>query len=270
MSRVARVIALIIGVAPLGGDPPVARAAPDPTAAAERKGEQAREAYRAGHYDRAIALYFEANDIAASAGFLFNVAFIYDRKLNDPDLALQYYRKVERFPGADPAVAAKARGRIEELVASGVAPPPPGGAAEPGGGASDPDTAADPTADRGSGGGASNGAQVSGGDDLVPWLLIGGGGALLATGIVFGVGAVGTERDYHAATAPARRADLRSQGQDEALLADLFMVGGVVAAGTGIVLMLLGDDAPSDRASVHVAPAPIGQGGVGLTLTGRL
>ncbi|TNF34374.1 MAG: hypothetical protein EP329_07315, partial [Deltaproteobacteria bacterium] len=77
MTALARMLAcaVTVGVGALLCDVPASAAQPsDATAQAEALGGQARDAYRAGKYSRAIELYLEAYETAASAGFLFNIA----------------------------------------------------------------------------------------------------------------------------------------------------------------------------------------------------
>jgi len=254
---VARTLAFAaaMGLAGLPGASSVAVAAApkkDPTVVAEELGARARDAYRSRRFDRAIELYLEAYEAAPDAGFLFNIAFIYDKKLEELDLARDYYRRVTAFPDANPDLVAKAEGRLAELALPPVEPPPGPEDPPPGGGEKPP---VEPPVE---------------GPNLVPWVLIGGGGLLLGTGVAFGAVASGTESDFHAATDNDRRRELQSTGNTQAVLADVFMLAGVAALGTGVVLWLLDDDeAPGSSGQVHVAPVFF-EGGAALTVGGSL
>ena len=245
--------------------------APDPTARAEQLGAEAREAYRVGQYNHAIELYLDAYAAAASAGFFFNIAYIYDTKIGDKTLARDYYRRAADFEGADPDLVTKARARAAELDAALARPPdvpppdvPPIDHTPP------PDT-------HGVGGDTGPAGDLHGhdgdgdgdGPNLVPWIVMGSGAILLGTGIAFGAMAAGTESDFHAATDNDRRRSLQSTGKGQALTADILMVAGVGAVGTGVLLWLLDRDDDAGQGSVHVAPGLI-EGGVTLTVGGAL
>lgn len=269
-ARFARLLscALAIGVgAALCTAQSAAAASPtskDPTVRAEELGGEARDAYRAGRYSRAIELYLEAYETAATAGFLFNIAYIYDNKTGDKALARDYYERAGRFAGADPELVAKARARAAEIAAELARPPdkqpdvPPDKKPD-----APPDKGPDVPPDK---------IPDPGGEsspDIVPWVVMGTGAVLLGTGIALGVAAAGTESDFHAATDNDTRRSLQSTGKGQALGADLLMVVGIGAVGTGLVLWLLGDDGPDDHGSVHVTPAMI-EGGAGIVFGGAL
>jgi tetratricopeptide (TPR) repeat protein len=270
-ARFARLLACALTIAVGAGlwsAPSAAAAAPDPTAQAEELGGEARDAYRAGRYSRAIELYLEAYETAATAGFLFNIAYIYDNKTGDKALARDYYERAARFEGADPDLVAKARARAAEITAALArrpdAPPdkvpdaPPGKAPD-----TPPDKIPDTPPDK------IPDVVGGGSPDVLPWIVIGTGAAILGTGIALGVVASGTERDFHAATDNDTRRSLQTTGQGQALGADVLMVVGIGAVGTGLVLWLLGEDEPADRGSVHVTPALL-EGGAGVVLGGAL
>lgn len=264
--------ALLFTVA-IGGLAPLVQAAPpaDPTARAEELGQDARTAYSAGRFEDAIALYVKAYEIAPTAGFLFNIAFVYDKKLGDAELAAQFYQRVIDTADADPELKEKARAAIAALPkAESRAPssgaPDGGGAAHGGAGDGDGDAG---DARPGDGLPARPPAD-DGGPGALPWALMGGGGVLLVSGVVIGVLASGTERDFHAATSAKSKASLKSDGESQALAADILMLTGVAVAGTGLLVYLLtgGDDGDTEG-RVDVAPAIL-PGGVGVFVRGSL
>jgi len=247
----------------------------DATARAERLGEQARDAFRAGDAERAIDLYLQAYETAPSAGFLFNIAFIYDRRLDEPELAAGYYRRVIDAPDADPDLIARARDELEAVAARRPAEPPPA-----------PDTAPPrvaPTPGEGGPLGVEGRARPRcPARGVGPWVLMIGGGAALTGGVVLGAVAAGTESDFHAASAPDARRDLQATGRGQAVAADVMMFTGLAAAAGGLIWWLVEapsgpcDDVveaprppPAEGLGLRVAPAVVGDG-AGLVIGGRL
>jgi tetratricopeptide (TPR) repeat protein len=93
----------------LAGAPRAAFAAEPETSAAdgavavsEQKAGQAFEAYQAKRFSEAVALYVEAYDASPNADILYNIARIYDTKLGDRPLAINFYRHYITDPGAVP------------------------------------------------------------------------------------------------------------------------------------------------------------------------
>ena len=248
----------------------------DATARAEELGQEARAAYSEGRFEDAIALYVQAYDIAPTAGFLFNVAFIYDKKLGDAVLARQFYQRVADTVDADPELKEKARAAIAALPKPGEEPPPDDktpGDGKPGDGKPGDGTPGD--GKPGDGKKPGDGVPTpppddDGGPSALPFALMGGGGVLLVSGIIIGAVASGTESDFHAATCAKAKASLKSDGESQALAADVLMITGVAAAGTGLLIYLLsGGDDDASEGRVDVAPAAI-PGGVGVFVRGSL
>jgi hypothetical protein len=67
---------------------------------AESKADEAFRAYQSKHFAEAVALYMEAYNAAPNADILYNVARIYDAKLLDRPLAINFYRRYITDPGA--------------------------------------------------------------------------------------------------------------------------------------------------------------------------
>jgi hypothetical protein len=67
---------------------------------AESKADQAFRAYQSKRFAEAVALYMEAYNAAPNADILYNVARIYDAKLLDRPLAMNFYRRYITDPGA--------------------------------------------------------------------------------------------------------------------------------------------------------------------------
>lgn len=82
---------------------------------AEALARRAFEAYSKGDYTSALTLYQQALQISPAAAIYFNIASIYDKKLPDPELAIEFYRKCLTAPDASPDIALKASARIQAL-----------------------------------------------------------------------------------------------------------------------------------------------------------
>jgi len=67
---------------------------------AEQKAAQAFDAYQGKRFAEAVALYIEAYEASPNADILYNIARIYDTKLGDRPLALNFYRRYITDPGA--------------------------------------------------------------------------------------------------------------------------------------------------------------------------
>lgn len=69
-------------------------------AVAETKAGEAFQAYQEQRFAESVALYLEAYHTAPNADILYNVARIYDAKLGDRPLAINFYRRYITDPGA--------------------------------------------------------------------------------------------------------------------------------------------------------------------------
>ncbi|MBK8259072.1 MAG: hypothetical protein IPK82_41245 [Polyangiaceae bacterium] len=87
--------------------------AADPTAA--ELTDQAYERYEAGDYPTAVSLYMKAYNLSVDSRILFNVAQIYDKKVQDRELALEYYRRYLKSTTTEPDLVKKATERVTEL-----------------------------------------------------------------------------------------------------------------------------------------------------------
>jgi tetratricopeptide (TPR) repeat protein len=84
-------------------------------ARAEAYAADAFNAYSRKDYASAIALYQKAFEAAPSADILYNLARIYDTKLKNRSLAIEYYRRYSLDTGADPNRLRLANVRLSEL-----------------------------------------------------------------------------------------------------------------------------------------------------------
>jgi tetratricopeptide (TPR) repeat protein len=85
-------------------------------ARAEGYAADAFEAYARKDYSAAVALYLKALDTAPAADMLYNLARIYDGKLKERQLAIEYYRRYARDPGAEPTRLRAVNERLSQLV----------------------------------------------------------------------------------------------------------------------------------------------------------
>lgn len=222
----------------------------------EALAERARGLYKEGEFGKAVAVYLEAYKLQPNAAVLYNVAVIYDKKLKEADLAIDFYRRYIGSPDADPAAVQRATARLQTLKAEREAqreaelatlgndegqndpPPPP------------------PPAPRSS-------TQATAG-----WVLVGTGLASLTGGAVVGYLASDTADQFSASTNLSEKQDLRDTAETRALVADVLLGVGAVAALTGALLVAL-DDGPAEG-SARLMVGPTLGGGVGVWWGGEL
>jgi tetratricopeptide (TPR) repeat protein len=253
----------MLGVALLTVIPQLAHA--DPPAAtqvdrvkqAQSLADQAYDGYQHEDWAKAIALYQESYRLAPTADVLFNIASIYDKKVHDKDLALEYYRRHNASTDATPDLVGKATARISDLERGDrTAKAPKEDAKKP--------------EQHGSSGSA---LRVFG-------LIAGSAGVVgLGAGAAFGLSAISKHNEAQSAgCSGAVCQDASSQGQekDAARAAKtstaLFIAGGALTA-VGLTLYLV---APSSKettgnqaASLRLSPS-VGSNGAGVTLSGVL
>ncbi len=242
--------------------PALLRAGPASAAEGDRVSEvealaaQAKQYYLAGDYGGAVAAYLRAYRTAPAAGLLYNVAIIYDKKLGERDLAVDFYRRYIAAPDADPSVVERATLRVQELKAekaaveaATLAPPPPPPVEAPPQQVTQPVRTGDP----------GRGQRLAG------WVTLGAGVAAAGVGVVFGVQAQSSQDDFEAGTTLTEKHDARDQGEQQALIADVLYGVGAAAAITGLVLVLTAPDGEA-VSGLRVAPTPdgaaLGWGGV--------
>lgn len=241
------------------------------TESADALAKEARGHYDQGRFEQAVASYLKAYRQSPSAGYLYNVAVIYDRKLNESALAIDFYRRYIVADDADPAAVERATARIKALKSTAVAEPVP---AEPAPApASRPAPSAEPAATADA---SPAGESGTSGRKIAAYTMLGIGGAALVGGVALGVLAASAEDKYAKAETVGDKKNMQSLGRSEALAGDLLMGGGVALAGVGLVLLLTGGgDAPKatpapaaeSEPEVGLAPLP---GGFALTFGGVL
>ncbi len=245
--RVALVLALGLFASPLAAQP-TEPADPNQLAKVEDLARRARIFYQEGRYDRAVAIYLEAYRIIPAAATLYNVAHIYDRKLDEPDLAIDFYRRYIRSTDADPKAVERATKRIGEIKEKQASdklelpvppiqfdPPPP----------------------------IRQTTRTTSSWTVVGSIAIGIGGAAIVGGAVFGAFAKENEERFHDIDESDRQA-LRDEGKVQALTADILFGVGIAVAATGVVLILSAPD--DDESGIGLAPT---DGGAAAWWRGR-
>ncbi len=244
------------------------------TEAAEALAREARAHYDAGRFEQAVSAYLKAYRASPSAGYLYNIAVVYDRKLNESGLAIDFYRRYIVAEDADPTAVERASMRIKALKAQAptepLDPPPPRPA---------PPSERPPASPTGDDPAPARPAPEpeTGGRRIAAYTLLGIGGAALLGGAALGVVAYTVEDKYRAADNVADKKNLQSLGRSEALAADILMGAGLAMAGVGTWLLLTsGEDGPgapasgpADDAATTLGLLPL-PGGLGLTLGGSL
>jgi len=221
---------------------------------AQQLGDLAFHAYGRGDFPKAIELYLSSYKLAPTAEVLFNVASIYDKKLGETKLAVEFYRRHNAAPDAKPDLVAKATVRVAALNA------PPAGddqTTAPGMARSRaPEAPADP----------GKGWRIAG-------LVTGGVGVVgLGVGVLTSALASGKHSDAKAAGCSGDICpDAASQGleKDAAGLANIstatFIVGGALLA-SGAAMYFL---APKrSTTAIRVTPSVDPRSGVGLAVMG--
>jgi hypothetical protein len=89
--------------------------------AVEALTNQAYELTTQNKYSEAIGAYMKAYEISHAGAILFNIATIYDRKLHERALAMEYFRRYLQATDAVPDFARKAAERLSELKAEDAA-----------------------------------------------------------------------------------------------------------------------------------------------------
>jgi tetratricopeptide (TPR) repeat protein len=229
------------------GSPDVARA--------EAYASEAFDAYARKDYSSAIALYQKALDAAPSADIIYNMARIYDTKLKNRGLAIEYYRRYTEDTSADPNRLRVASARLNELRALEALaveqpapnPPPAAAAVAPPAPAAPQPTAA--PASRG-----LSGLQVAG-------IVTGAAGlAGVGLGIAFGFKAKDDAEvadrfcDGNACTTQ-RGVDASHDASDAAMVSTIAFIAGGALTLLGVTAVLLGTGSPErEVAGLTVTP----------------
>jgi tetratricopeptide (TPR) repeat protein len=212
--------------------------------AVEKMASDAAAAYRAGEYQRAATLLERAYKLQPLSALLYNLAKAYD-KLGEEDKAAELYGRYAAADDADPRLRTKAEARVAALrpekerehahasepsprstVEAPLPAPRPQPEAKPPAVAQTPPPPVDPTVER------RHELERGRARDRNVTLAVGAVGvAALATAVGLSVNVLGLQSRFQASGDETVKRDLRSQGQTQALAADLLYVSGAVCVG---------------------------------------
>lgn len=187
----------------------------------------AEAAYAAGDYALAVERYMDAYELIQTADLIYNVAFIYERHLGNPDLARVHYERVLRDPSAPADLVRKAGERIASLDRSAAARTTSVPRLSEEAPATQPAPVPEPT--------VSSTTTLRRKSNPGPWVMVGGGGALVVGGVIAGVVARGTNQDFLAGQGGVEgMRELSDRGQQQAVVADALWITGAVTAVAGL------------------------------------
>lgn len=237
-------------------------------ARAESYAADAFDAYTRKDYAASVALYLKALETAPTADMLYNLARIYDGNLKDRQLAIDYYRRYVRDPGADPARLRTSNERLSQLLEletiNSETPPIQKRAELP---ANADDRATTPAVASGSG---ITGTQMLG------ILALTAGVSGLGIGVGFGVSAksdsdVANKFCKGNACSSQQGVDASRDASRAATISTVgFIAGGVLSALGTVVLILGSSEKEPERSVASVSIAPLaGPHLVGTRISGQ-
>ncbi len=234
--------------------------------------ELAREGrlhFDAGEYAKAVSSYIQAYQLEPAAAVLYNIAFIYDRKLGETKLAMNYLRRYVESEDADPAIVERALKRLRELknqlevqatatAQSTTGPPlaasptttaPEEASSTPA--AVDPPQSAPAAAQPAIG---TTTKQVSPASRAWLWTGIGGVGLFTAGAILGGLSKASANK-FSSSRVLQDKKQLRKTARSTALAADVLMGTGLLTAIIGTSMTLFGGGS-----SVAISAQPVSGG----------
>ena len=206
---------------------------------------EASEAYEAGDYKTAVARFEEAYALKSVSNILYNIARIYE-DAGDIDQAIAYYDKFVVAPNVESGARKDALERLKTLrevkaMQEAENAPPEVVVEQP---QPDPEPVEPerPKTAR-----------------TVGWIMLGTGGAALAASGIFGLLAQGEFDDFETATTVDARRQAASSGKTNSVVADSLLIGGLVTASVGGILLILssGKSDKKAKASKPVRVSPI-------------
>jgi tetratricopeptide (TPR) repeat protein len=253
-------------------------------AEAEALSARAYSAYKEGRFQEALDLYQQALDILPAAAIYFNVATIYEKKVSNPELAIEFYRKAIAAPDSTSDIRIKSTAKVQELTQElerarslkdpekPTDPQPPAPTTKP--------TPPDEAADDGASGEAMRDAGIGVGVVGLVTLGVGlgvGGVALsrLSTAEESCGAAVGLAEENQCTTQEG--ADALSSASDLATASTILVIvgGGVTVLGLGLFLFAPSDESEGDESmpegeevTLHLAPLA-GPGHAGVVFGGK-
>ncbi len=259
LPRVA--FALLVGGGLLASSLPVRADTP------EQLTNQAFAKYESGDYPAAVALYMKAYEISVDSRILFNVAQIYDKKVQDRDLAIEFYRRYLKSTTTEPDLVAKATARVTELGRQQSAPDPTASATPPSSSQPPPTSSAlpDPAPPPATPPAASDSPPF-----FVGWIVA---GVLGAGAVVTGSLSLSTSGELRDETfqgpAPDDVESLHTRAAVLAGLTDGLIAGAVVAGGVTLILQLTHKPASAEKAAAFLVVPMAASDRVGAVVVGE-
>ena len=227
--------------------------------AVEQLAQRARSAYGVKQYTKAISYYLKAYRLAPAGALLYNIAYIYDYKLNERSLAISFYRKYISSEDADPDVVGRATSRLGVLKKQ-KSPV-------------NTDTVVDSKSNQRTIDGTRNQVDVRrprqfsrpemSTQSTWGWTMLGLGGATLAAGGIVGALAAQQHNNFVGAQDFSEKRQFQESGKSRALTADILMGFGAVAATTGLVLLFTDNNDQAARSKSSSLNMALGnQGGM--------
>ncbi len=270
MGRLALIFAVLLAA--------TARAADEPGPSKGRVEDYASRAFELvskGQYSEAVGMYIKAYQVTPAPAILYNIGAVYDKRLQERELALDYYRRYLRSSDVDPELARRAGERIEvikdELARREAKPSPASSslsvpkAAPP----MAPAFARQPATEPQSG---VSGLKIGG--------LVVGGVGVVGIGIGLGFGAHARVLNNRALQSCSGKTcsdqggvDLTNDAKSSATLSTLFVTIGGAAVLGGVAALLLAPSPASDgaQAARPITVTPMASAhGVGVLVRGEL
>jgi tetratricopeptide (TPR) repeat protein len=239
----------------------------------EQLADRAYAAQAAGKFSDAIAIYLKAYDLSKDSLILLNIATIYDRKLNQRQLAEEYYRRYSIAPDADPDRVKKVTERLtalkheedEERAKAAAAPPPTAPTTQP---TLPPPTDTHPLAPPPDAPSPGSGMRTAG-------IIVGAVGiAGVGTSLLLGLAAKNKNDDANAvcngsACASQTGVDLAKTAGSYATGSTIAFAAGLALLGGGILLYALAPSASSSSSTTGIFLSPrVDLTGAGVALHG--
>lgn len=222
----------VVAVAVAFAGTPAFAAANEPEAAAgegtstEGLAEEAKAAFAAKEFDKAITLFEEAYAKTGEPNYLFNIGRVYEEK-GDIETAVAKYQEFVKQPGVEIEARQIATDRLKvlrqtlEQLRADEAAKTPGSSIDPGLTPEEQERAA-----------RRRKLRIAG------YSLLGVGGAALVIGAVFGSLAIGKSNDAKDTPFVDEKLSLRNEAKGRAVVGDAMLATGGVLAGVGLVLVL--------------------------------
>lgn len=238
-------------------------------AEARRLFKEGDKLYAEGDYEGAVRAFEKSYGLSHQPALKYNLANAYER-LARYEEALSALKEYEPHAAADERDIVKRRiGKLQERADQQRLDKEKGAAPSP---SSEPSTEAAPPASELDA--PASGASVSSDTPVLGYVLVGAGALGIGLGAFFGIQALGTQSDAEAACkessgarrCPSSARDTLDSNQRNAIIADVGIGVGIVAAAVGTFLIFKSKSKETASTELRAAAGP--QGG-GLNLVGR-